>query len=208
MISRNGILVYDSVDVTGLYRTSDIVPGMNVFGTKIQVDTKVSSVESSTAIKLTKPAKITGTEPLVFTSMSADIYLEQLYALTDIKGIVDERGMLIKVVLRKESNVTRDRYNSIEARQQDRIIWMKAYPVNFSPSMKQLEKAGIREQANVLAYTAMKDWMTAGVELDEIEFEGRSTVVLQGKEYEIRERGQESQIGDSFAYITLGLFKR
>jgi hypothetical protein len=134
--------------------------------------------------------------------------MERCEALRDIKAIVDERGDFVKIVIRDEADVQRDSYRSIEKRNQNRILQIKAYPIEVRPSEKQLEKAGIREKADITIWTAMLDWINAGIDFNDIEFAGRTTAIWNGNEYELRDKNLVFQIIDTFLYTTLGLFKR
>jgi hypothetical protein len=136
------------------------------------------------------------------------VVADRCEALRDVKQIVDERGDLVKVILRDEADVSRDSYRSIEKRNQDQVVFMKAYPIEYRPSQKQLEKAGIREQADITIWTAMQDWITAGIGFNDIEFGARSTVIVGENSYEIRDKNLVNQVADAFLYVTLGLFKR
>lgn len=208
MILRNGTITNLSDTVTGLRKTSDIAIGMFVYGNGVPVKTAVKTIIDNTSIKMDKVATLTATQNLQITPLCPDVLLDRIYGLKDVQNMINERGEYIKVILRQESQVTRDGYNSIEKRNQETVYWMKAYPINFSPSAKQIEKAGLREQNNVLIYTAMQSWIDVGVDFEDIEFEGRTTIMLRNQEYEIREKGLESQLGDTFGYVTLGVFKR
>ena len=137
-----------------------------------------------------------------------DLEIDQCIALNDIKGIVDERGGAIKIILRDEADVTRDKYNSIKKRAQNTVLEFNAYPIDFSPSQRQLEKAGLRESSDVTVWTAMLDWNNNGVTFEDIEFSGKTTVQLNGVTYEVREKNVVSQIGNVYGYLTLGLFKK
>ena len=208
MIVRNGTLTAGSAIVTAMERTDDLQPGIWVYGSGVPVDTTILTIDSATQITLSRANTLTGVKSLEITTAQVGVYHERNCALIDAKSIIDERGDLVQFYFRIESNVTRDKYNSIKKRAVDTKYNIRAYPVQFSPSEKQLEKAGIREQAEVVIYTAMKDWITAGINFEDFEMDGRSTVRLQGQIYEIRNKGLVNQMNDTFLNVSFGLYKK
>lgn len=208
MILRTGTLTVGSPIITALRRTSDFMVGLYAYGTGISIDARISTIDSDSQVTLDRPATAAGATALEFTTAQVGPWQDRTDTLIDIKNHVDERGDLVQIVLRTEAQVDRDLYNSIEKRYKDTKYSMKAFPVTFNPSDRQLEKAGLRERGNVLIYTAMKDWMNAGVAYDDILLDLKPTVHLQGSVYEIREKGLFGQVNDWFGYINLGLFKR
>jgi hypothetical protein len=208
MILRNGMINAGSALVTGLSRTSDLTVGMYVYKNGFPVCTKIKTIDSSSQITLTQLSALTGIFSIEFSANNPDVRMERCMAMRDVKSVVDERGDILKIIIRAEKDVSRDAYNSVQKRDQERVIFMKAFPIETRPSDKQLEKAGIREKTDLTAWTASMDWINAGIGFDGIEFATRTTVVWQGNVYEIRDKGLVNQIGDSFLYITLGLVKR
>jgi hypothetical protein len=208
MIIRNGTLTYNSPIITNLKKTSDIAIGLNVYGTGIPVSAVVLSVDSATQITISAKVIAQGIKSLNITSASPDALWERISGQADIKSIVDERGEVLKIISRSESDVTRDKYNSIKSRAQNTVFFLKSYPVVFTPTSKQLEKAGIKEKCDVLIYTAYLDWSNNDLEFEDIEIMGRTTIMIRGNEYEIREKNVEVQLTDSFGYITMGLSKK
>lgn len=208
MISRSGTLTYGSPIITGLKKTSDIAVGLNVYGKGIHVGSTVLSVDSATQITMNFKCMMQGSQLLNITSASPDALWDRISGQADIKEMVDERGESIKVISRTESDVTRDKYNSIKKRAQHTIFFLKAYPVIFNPTSKQLEKAGIKEKCDVMIYTAYLDWSQNDIEFEDIEINGRTTIMIRANEYEIREKNVEVQLIDSFGYVTLALSRK
>jgi len=129
--------------------------------------------------------------------------------LTDIKELIYERGGAVKIILRDEGDVNRDGYNSIEKRAQNSIMEIYAYPADFSPSQKQIEKAGLSERSDLIIWTAMLDWNNNGIaSFENIEFSGKSTVIYNGVNYDIKEKNVVSQLGNTYGYVTLGLSRK
>lgn len=207
MIQRTGTLTSGTPVVTGLKRTTDIAVGLYVYGTGIDPETTVLSVDSVSQITLTKNATANGPSSLVMTSASPCVFWNQVSAQKDIHDIVNEQGDVMKVVLRSESDVARDNYSSVNKRDQEKVIFIRAYPITMMPNTKQIEKAGLKDRCDVLAYTAYQDWAAEGIEFEDIEYTGRTRVMWRGTTYEIRDKGVQVQLSDSFGYITLGLFK-
>ena len=130
----------------------------------------------------------------------------QYAELKDVKQVMDEQGASYILQLREEPEVTRDKYNSLKKRGTPNIMPAKTYPVGYNPSIYQIEKAGLRENVEVIIYTAMCDYINASVGFDDIEIK-RSTVILDSQRYEIRDKKKFGQIQDTWLYIILGLNK-
>ncbi len=133
-----------------------------------------------------------------------DICLTQ--PLADVKQVIDEWGSSVIIQLRQEPEITRDKYNSLKKRGTPTTITLKAYPVEYNPNEYQLEKAGLRENVEVIIYTAFLDYSNNSVGFGDIEIK-RSTVILEGQRYEIRDKKKFGQIQDTWLYIVLGLNK-
>ena len=144
--------------------------------------------------------------------MSCDVIgMEYACALYDVKSIIDERGMKIKIVILNENEVERDKFNSIKRREVgSKTLNIKAFPVVFSPTDKDKSESGIRENTQVIIWTAMKDWTNNDIDpnilvsLDTI----RTKVTIMGVDYEIRDKNMVDQFGDGYLYVTLGLNRK
>jgi len=128
-------------------------------------------------------------------------------ALIDAKSVVDEYGDEIKLILRNEGNVTRGKYGGIKRKTTTTEYTFNAYPIIYNPGIYALEKAGLRQEVNVVIYLAVKDFIDNSLDFDDIGII-RSTVQMKNGAYEIKEKAQVSQFADVFLYYTLGLFKR
>jgi hypothetical protein len=139
------------------------------------------------------------------------VELEKQHALRDVLQWVYERGREIIINLHTESTIKRDDYNSIINK--DDIIadnfTTYAYPLEFNPTTKQQEKAGIREDVDCIAWTSTQAWLDAGYsisrlkEIDSI----RATIIIDDSKYEISEKNHVSDFSDTFLYVVLGLNK-
>jgi hypothetical protein len=211
---RSGTFTLGSPLISGLSRTSDLTTGEFLYGNEIPVGTKIlnfPALPADQTLNMTNNAVGTSSSPELFqiTNAGPGVYLERKYALSDVQFYVTERGDIAEIFLRGEGDVTRDSYNSIEKRSQAAFQkFFRTFPVHYAPSDKQLEKAGIRERADVIIYTAFQDWMDAGKNFLDIDLSGRLTVIMQGETFEIKNKGLVDQFCDAFLYITLGLFKR
>ncbi len=211
---KTGTFNLNSPTISGLDRTSDLVSGLYLYSSSlIPVNTTILALPAGDAsITMSRNSLASASTPGSFevTTAAPGVWVDRTEALIDTKATIDERGDLVEIFLRKEGDVVRDRYNSIEKRNQSLgdstgHLFFKTYPVQFSPSEKQLEKAGIKEKTDVIIYTAFYDWLNAGKNFKDIDITGRLSVNLQGETYELRNKGLVSQMNDVFLYITLGL---
>jgi hypothetical protein len=130
-------------------------------------------------------------------------------ALKDVSDIVNEYGEEITLIVREESNISRDKYGSIKCAQVVPALEykFKALPVDHNPDSRKMEKAGIREECNVIAWISMKDVLDKGLDYGKIDA-GRFNVIIHGETYNITEKGKAGEYADEHLYITLGLAKR
>jgi hypothetical protein len=133
------------------------------------------------------------------------VVIERDAALLDVQRIVAEYGSPLVVMVRGEANLTRDLYNSVAGRPTDAPrLSIFAFPLIHDPNDRQVEKAGLREKYQAIAWTAMKDWTDGGMTFATIDAE-RTTVVVESRQYRVKEKGQASVFGDTALYVTLGL---
>lgn len=136
--------------------------------------------------------------------------LEQCGALRDIYESSLEYGDTVLIYVRDEGDVRRDLYSDYKAGkiEPDVIpLSMPAFPINFQPNRRQLEKAGIREDCEVLIYTPMYAWIKEEVDFEELDMT-RSTVILRSIKYVIKEKALASQFTNTFLYVTLALKRK
>ena len=139
---------------------------------------------------------------------NSGVLLEKITALVDAKWMIDERGAEIKYYPRGESKIQRDAYDSIKGRTIVDAIVMNAFPIETNPLEKQLMKAGLRETHDVVITTAMQDWINNDINL-KIDIDIiRSTIVVDGVTYNIKEIGFVNQFSDTHLNITFGLARR
>jgi hypothetical protein len=130
-------------------------------------------------------------------------------ALQDVSEICNEYGDDICIYVRGESNITRDKYNSIikEELSKDVKYNFKAYPIERTPNQKQMEKAGIREKCEAIVWISMLNYLNYGLDFDFLEDE-KIMVTVDGNDYGIRDKNKISQHGDQYAYITIGIYRK
>ena len=131
---------------------------------------------------------------------------ERTTALLDTKWMIDERGEEIKIYERGESDVTRDKYNSIKVKKTDVVeLIINAFP-QLNPTEKQLEKAGLRDMVDVILTTAMQDWIDNVIEPREFDIV-RNSVVFRNETYKIKNIGFINHFYDTQLNVTLGIVK-
>jgi hypothetical protein len=142
-----------------------------------------------------------------------DLTAEQCEALQDTQEMMAEQGVLTEVILRSEPDVARDNLGAIKRR---------AYPAEKrykfrgefirQPGWKKLEKIGVREGCDAAVTYAVKDWLDAGIlqtarfgesfkAVDTI----RSSVLVDGAEWKIKDKGLSGRLGDVVLFISFGL---
>jgi len=139
-------------------------------------------------------------------------YLEASHARQDALDASLQYGTPVSVIFRGESDVSRDTLGTIKKRNASPLLNMNAFPVERQPDTRKLEKAGIRETVDVVIYTPIQAWIDSGRVTDERIGDTfasidttRSTVVLDGSEWKIADKGLAVRIGQYPVYITLGL---
>lgn len=138
---------------------------------------------------------------------SLGVLQEKIDALIDSQAHILEYGDGITFYPRGEEDVSRDKYNSLKSKE-DSISYytMNAFPIQFNPIEKELNKAGLREIVDLLIYTAMQDWIDLSIVPREIDII-RSTIVYQSETYKIKEIGFTNHFSDTFLNVTFGLIK-
>ena len=135
-------------------------------------------------------------------------HFEKITALLDAKWMIDERGALITYYKRNESDVSRDRYYSIKKKGAVTATTMYSFPITFNPTDKELMKAGLRENVDVMIYTAMQDWIDEDI-IPKTEIDStRDTINLMSESYQIKEIGFSNHFLDTFLNVTFGLVQR
>lgn len=138
------------------------------------------------------------------------ISLEEKQTLTQIQCVINSRGSVIYLKLDDEQTVERDEFQSIKKRNKTPAKPIYAMPIVFSPTQKQKDRSGIRENVQVICTTPMQSWLDMGFSdkdlshIDSI----RATIILRGQTYEIRDKSLQDQFGNTFLYVVLGLNRK
>lgn len=125
----------------------------------------------------------------------------------DAQQLAHEYGYATSLKVRTEANATRDAYGSVIARSEPTAVIIYALPIDFQPNERKLEAAGIRERVDAVATTPFKDWSDAGMTFKDIEAI-RTTVVIDGQTFEIKDKSLSGPVGNAFIYVNLGLVKQ
>lgn len=137
-------------------------------------------------------------------------------ALRDVKNIVMQYGAPVEFhgiktlpivgdepEIGENTRVTRDKYGSIIDRSKVAVM-LNSYPIDYSPSSKQLLGLGMTEQVDAVIYLSTLEITEKGYgyqSFDAIE----TSVIIEDVEYKIKDRRQHSQFGNTYLYIVLGL---
>lgn len=138
------------------------------------------------------------------------ISLEEKQALLQVQCTIQQRGTVLYLKLDDEQTVERDEFGSIKKRNEAPAKMIYAMPVTFSPTQKDKDRNGIRENVQVLVTTPMQCWLDMGYSdkdlshIDSI----RATIILRGQTYEIRDKALQNQFGSTFLYVVLGLNRK
>ena len=128
-------------------------------------------------------------------------------ALIDVQCLVNETGLELTFEPSVETDIRRGSYRSIRRNEPSSTITVYSYPTEFSPNTKSIERAGLREDVDVIAYTPFKTWRDNNYtfrNLDLIRWE----VQIDGQTYTVREKTLYDQLGAGYLYVIFGLSKK
>lgn len=128
-------------------------------------------------------------------------------ALLDVFNEREEYGKPCIFRLNDEDVTGRDKYNSIKALNTPTEVTLNAFPVEYRPTDRQYEMAGIRNQGDVLVYTAKKEWDDKSIGFEDIDIV-RTRCTVGGRTYEVVDKNQTGQIGDDYLYFVFSLKTR
>jgi len=143
------------------------------------------------------------------------VLFEFRQAMRDAQATAREYGNLVTLHLRKaEGAVSRDPYRSIKDRAGGTDFPFKSPQIDYTPTKRQLEKAGLREDCEVVVWLVAQDLEDAGIDFNGLE-QTRTTVTIGaipgesgGATYQLREKSRASPFANGFLYRTLGLTRR
>jgi hypothetical protein len=143
---------------------------------------------------------------------SGAVSFEYQAGLIDTQAMAAEYGQACTIHIRNEGQVARDDYGSIIGRPADSVVMnLNAAMMDYQPTRRQLEKAGLREECDMTIWIAMQDFTDAGLAFDDLELK-RMTVDIapipgetNGNRYEVQEKSRAGSYANGYLYITLGL---
>jgi hypothetical protein len=132
---------------------------------------------------------------------------ERIDAQTDVLFSCKEYGLPILIEVRKETDISRDLYNSVKSRPTTTTQFNTySFPTIYSPTTPQMEKAGIREKTEIILYLPKLDFDNNSLSILSPDF-NRCTLIINGAKYEIKDKALNSHFLDDFLYITIGVNK-
>lgn len=187
----------------------DLITGLYVYGTNIPLCTKILSISSlnTTELTLTTNALGNGSSNLTFSDLNVWMFQDRCDMYKEIYNNVQEIGANITIYLRDETDIVRDDYNSIKQRYAQNKYNMKAYPITYNPAKDVLEKCGLRQDITMMIYIPRYAFILNSLTFGDIE-PNRSTVIVDGGTWQITDKSQFSEFGNTQAYYVLGLVKK
>jgi hypothetical protein len=139
---------------------------------------------------------------------------EARIALEDVNRIVCNYGRKIKIFglpvtvgitpnTEQISSVDRDKYGSI-INKTNLPVEFNAYPIDYNPSNKQLQKIGVVEQVDATIYLSSKEVWDKGYTFKDFDVL-ETSVVIDDVEFKIKDKKMHSQFKNTYLYIVLGL---
>lgn len=195
------------LDTTLIKDSNKLFPGLYAYSEALKSCTTIESITDTTTIKITQLPLQTGTFSVVFSDLVPYKYLELCEALKDVQDIVNNNGMFVQLKFRDENDIVRDKLNSIKARDRSTTLYLKAHPVQFAPTVDQIERAGFLDQQDVIAWFSRKDFLDNGYDFSDLD-ELRDTIIVMEDTYIITEKHQRFQVGNDYLYYAIGLRKK
>lgn len=187
--------------------TDNLFPGMFIHHQNVPIDTKILSITNDTTLVMTKNATVTTVAIILdINCASSGIQFEANCAKMEIETSINERGTGLIFKDNNNETVTRDRLNSIIHTANTPALMIKAFPVQFDPTRRQIEAASRREITDVNLFTPMASWDNLGLDVDQVRTEF-ARMVLIGETYKIEEVSVSSHFSETFLYMTFGLNK-
>lgn len=197
-------VIADGSNIVGV-NTGRLLVGMYIYGGNyLPVGTTILSITDSTHLVMSNNSEYDATVNLTFSDLPSYKRLEMWQALHNVQEIVNNEGNFFEYILRDETDITRDDFNSIKSKDQTGRIILKAFPIKYSPSKEDLEKVGLIEDCDILIHTSTQDWIDKGYIYDDIEII-RSTIKFNGVTCKIKEKTLASYIGINGCYIVFSL---
>lgn len=193
-------------NTTNINDTDLLFNGLYLYSEAVKSCAVVTNIIDDTTIEISENPIKTGDYDIVFSDLVPYKYLDLCESLKDVQDIVNNNGQFIRIVFRNENDLTRDDYNSIDARKRQSILDVKAHPILFDPTTDQIEKAGFFEKQDVIVWLARKDLIDNNYEFDNFD-ELRDTVKINGETFRINDKNKRDFMGNEYLYFVLGLGK-
>jgi hypothetical protein len=143
------------------------------------------------------------------------VLFEFRQAMRDAQAAAREYGNPVTLHLRQaEAGVSRDAYHGIYDRAGGADFPLKSPQIDYTPTKRQLEKAGLREDCEAVVWLTAQDLEDAGIDFNGLE-QTRTTVTIGaipgesgGAMYQLREKSRASPFANGYLHRTLGLTRR
>jgi hypothetical protein len=199
-ISSPALIVSDIKDTLNLFA------GMYAYSSSLIPCSRIISIIGTT-ITLDSNSIATGTDNIIFSDLTPSQFLEKCEILKEAQDVINNQaGGVIKIFVRDESNIIRGKYRSIKTKSIENEIYIKAWPIVFSPNANTLEKLGLREEVDLAVTIPSKSWTDAGYTFQDFDLI-RFTFVFNNESYEIKEKTRTTQVYNDFVFYNFGLFK-
>jgi len=139
-------------------------------------------------------------------TLPVGVELEQINALQDAADYLYERGVDIDIYVVDETDISRDKYNSVKKRTPE-YVTLHAFPVVYNPTDDQLKEAGIREQVDLMITVATKHLTDNSLSYKLLDT-GRFEIGYDGNVYSIKDKNQKNHFSHVYLNVVLGLSKK
>ena len=128
-------------------------------------------------------------------------------AQLNVQRVVNTRGSVINFISPSNAGkVVRDDYGSIVSQGTKQIIPIKAFPITPATSPRELERGGIKDQVDIIAYTSWLDWQDLLIPISQIDSK-QNRVEYNARKYVVTTAVEFSQFGVSAGNDFLYIFK-
>jgi len=202
-----GLNIISITNFDEVNNTDKLIDNLYTYSEGLYPCTKINNIVSIDQIELNSNATKTGDYICIFSDSPPYRFLEQCEAMKDVKQIVDEYGKFVKIAFRGEDDIVRDKLNIISARDRNNYKIFKAFPIQFNPTIDQIEKAGFIEKHDCISWLSRLDFINEGLNFEDID-EIRTTVIIDNETFTVSNKNRVKQLGSDYLYYTLGLRKK
>lgn len=129
---------------------------------------------------------------------------EQTLAIQETYDIIQEYGRNIDIISQTETQRSYDKFGSPKKVVESSSKTVKAFPIRFNPSEKEIREAGLDDKVDLILYVSSKEISDESIEFDVL----RDRIRLDGSEYKFqgsRALRENGHFGTSFRSWVLGL---